>query len=212
MNNKNMDNSADSNAKNDGLTARHSGSNIQRDILGYLHDLTALLVVILLIFSLLFRVVIVDGPSMNDTLVHGDWLLLLGNLICSEPEAGDIIVASKDSFGNGEPIIKRVIATEGQRVDIDFDRGIVYVDGVALDEPYVLTPTNLREGISFPLVVDAGCVFVMGDNRNRSKDSRSTEIGLIDEREILGKAILLIFPGSDELHPKHDFTRVGIIS
>lgn len=178
-------------------------------ILSYLHDLTFLIAGVLLVFSLLLRVVVVSGPSMDTTLTHGDWLLLLGNVFYQEPKHGDIIVASKDSYDNGTPIIKRVIALEGQTVDIDFQAGIVYVDGVALDEPYTNTPTNLQEGIAFPLTVDEGCIFVMGDNRNVSKDSRSTEIGLIDRREILGKAILLVFPGDNN---GHDFGRIGVIS
>ena len=81
---------------------------------------------------------------------------------------GDIVVVSKKSFKDGEPIIKRIIATENQEVDIDFVAGIVYVDGVALDEPYTLTPTNNPEGTSFPLVVEEGCIFVMGDKVNAS--------------------------------------------
>lgn len=184
----------------------------QKGVLAYLHDLVCLLAGVLLIFSLLFRVVVVSGASMNDTLVHGDWILLLGNALYGEPKYGDIIVASKDSFKNGEPIIKRVIATEGQTVDIDFHAGIVYVDGIALDEPYTLTPTNLMEGVSFPLTVDEGCLFVMGDNRNESRDSRSDMIGLIDCREVLGKAIFLIFPGMDEDHPEREFGRIGVLA
>jgi signal peptidase I len=85
----------------------------------------------------------------------------------------------------------------GQKVDIDFVNGVVYVDDVALDEPYVNTPTNLFEGTEFPLVVKEGCVFVMGDNRNDSKDSRSSDIGFIDERYIVGKVAVRLFPFSD---------------
>jgi len=181
-------------------------------VLEYLHDLTYLLGGVLLAFLLLFRVVVVSGGSMNQTLLHNDYILLLSNVFYTEPEYGDIIVASKMSFDKGEPIIKRVIATAGQTVDIDFDAGIVYVDGVALDEPYTNTPTNLREGVSFPLIVEEGCIFVMGDNRNRSKDSRSLEIGLIDKREVLGKALFLVFPGKDEVTDKFDFSRIGVLS
>ena len=179
-------------------------------ILSYLHDLTFLIAGVLLVFSLLFRVVVVSGPSMDTTLTNGDWLLLIGNIFYQDPKFGDIVVASKDSYDNGTPIIKRVIALEGQTVDIDFEDGIVYVDGVALDEPYTNTPTNLREGIEFPLTVEEGCLFVMGDNRNVSKDSRSIEIGLIDRREILGKAICLIFPGENS-HTGRNFTRIGVL-
>ena len=178
--------------------------------LSYLHDLAFLIAGVLLVFSLLFRVVVVSGPSMNNTLINGDWLLLLSNIFYSEPQRGDIIVASKDSFDDGKPIIKRVIATQGQEVDIDFVTGLVYVDGTALDEPYTLTPTNLNEGIEFPLTVEDGCIFVMGDNRNVSKDSRSTEIGQIDCREVLGKAVLLFFPGENS-NDSREFDRIGVL-
>ena len=124
---------------------------------------------------------------------------------------GDIIVASKDSFGGGEPIIKRVIATEGQTVDIDFDAGIVYVDGVALKEDYTYTPTNVDEGIVFPITIAEGCIFVLGDNRNGSRDSRDPSIGMIDTRQILGKAVFLVFPGTGERgnSAPRDFRRIG---
>ena len=180
--------------------------------LPYLHDLTFLIAGVLLVFSLLFRVVVVSGPSMDTTLTDGDWLLILGNVLYQDPKHGDIIVASKDSYDDGTPIIKRVIAKEGQTVDIDFEAGLVYVDGVALNEPYTLTPTNLIEGTEFPLTVDEGCYFVMGDNRNVSKDSRSTEIGQIDHREILGRAIFLFFPGNDGGDVERDFGRIGVLS
>ena len=97
-------------------------------------------------------------------------------------------------------------------MDIDFVAGLVYVDGVALDEPYTLTPTTLYEGMQFPLVVDEGCVFVMGDNRNESKDSRSPDIGLLDEREILGRAVFLFLPGTDKNTQPRDFSRIGVLS
>ena len=184
----------------------------KKNVLLYLHDFVYWLTGILLVFLLLFRVVIVSGPSMNQTLMHGDYLLLINNVFYTQPEQGDIIVAAKSSFDAGEPIIKRVIATEGQWVDIDFNAGIVYVNGTALVEPYTNTPTNLYEGINFPLMVDEGCVFVMGDNRNESKDSRSIEIGQIDKREILGKAIFLFLPGRDPVSQKQNFDRIGALS
>ena len=165
----------------------------------------------MLIFLLLFRMVIVSGSSMYDTLRDGDWLILISNVFYQEPEYGDIIVASKDSYNDGEAIVKRVIATEGQIVDIDFNAGIVYVDGVALDEPYTYTPTNIHEGLTFPLLVRENCIFAMGDNRNESKDSRHPDIGLIDKREILGKAIVLLLPGSEEFTGR-DFNRIGALN
>ena len=191
-------------------------------VLMYLHDLAYLLAGLILVFLLLFRVVVVSGTSMNNTLLDGDYLLLLSNTFYHEPQNGDIIVASKESFDDGAPIVKRVIATEGQWVNIDFQRGVVYV-GNTLDtmeplvEPYTLTTTNIREGVSFPLQVTEGCLFVMGDNRNGSKDSRSPEIGLVDKREVLGKVIFLFLPGTNGTdangnpnQPK-DFGRIGVV-
>ena len=195
--------------RSENTVSEYEGKNA---FLYYLRDFVSWLVGILLVFLLLFRVIVVSGPSMNQTLVHGDYLLLLNNLLYTEPKQGDIVVAAKDSFKNGEPVIKRVIATEGQWVDIDFDAGIVYVNGNALDEPYVNTPTNLYEGVDFPLLVEEGCIFVMGDNRNESKDSRSPDIGQIDKREILGKAIFLFLPGVDPITEKIDFKRIGAVS
>ena len=188
--------------------------NWKQNVVMYLHDLVFLLAVIMLIFVLFLRMVIVDGSSMNMTLLHGDYLLLMGNTCSKNPEYGDIVVISKDSFDDGTPIVKRVIATEGQIVDIDFHAGVVYVDGTALDEPYVNTPTNIEGGMQFPLTVADGCVFVMGDNRNRSRDSRYPEIGLIDKREILGKALFLICPGDPDGPDgpeKADFSRIGAL-
>ncbi len=174
-------------------------------------DVVYVLAIVLVIYMLLFRTVTVVGSSMYDTLMDGDRLVLLSNTIYREPEQGDIIVVSKKSFEDGECIVKRVIATEGQSVDIDFNAGIVYVDGVALEEPYTQTATNLEEGVSFPLIVEEGHVFVMGDNRNFSKDSRSPDIGLVDRREIVGKAIFLLMPGTNNGREPADFCRIGII-
>ncbi len=187
-------------------------SNPAKNVLDYLHDFVSLLSAVLLVLLLLLRVVVVSGPSMKNTLIDGDYIILLSNVFYSEPSQGDIVVASKDSFKDGEPIIKRIIAVAGQEVDIDFDAGIVYVDGVALDEPYTLTGTNLKEGIQFPLTVEEGCVFVMGDNRNESKDSRNPEIGQIDCREIVGKAVFLLFPGNNKNTEERDFSRIGVLS
>ena len=188
--------------------------NWKQNVVLYLHDLVFLLAVIMVIFVLLFRIVIVDGSSMKMTLLHEDYLLLISNTFYKNPEYGDIVVISKDSFDDGAPIVKRIIATEGQTVDIDFTAGVVYVDGAALDEPYTNTPTNTNGGMHFPLTVAEGCVFVMGDNRNKSRDSRYPEIGLVDEREILGKAIFLILPGDPdgpEGPEKADMSRIGAI-
>ncbi len=174
-------------------------------------EIVVLLLVFMLVYVLCFRMVVVKGSSMKDTLLDGDRLLLISNLLYPNSKQGDVIVASKDSFRDGECIIKRVIAVEGQTVDIDFLTGTVYVDGEALEEAYIRTPTTDPQGMDFPLTVSEGCVFVMGDNRKDSMDSRHPNIGLIDEREILGKAVLIVFPGNDKGRQELDFSRLGVI-
>ena len=196
-------------------TRRNGGeqTSLKKGIMLYLHDLIHLLAFVMIVFVFLFRIVIVSGSSMYATLCDGDWLLVTGSAFFDNPQYGDIIVASKDSFNFGEPIIKRVIATQGQTVDIDFNAGIVYIDGIALEEDYIYTPTNVEEGIVFPITIAEGCIFAMGDNRNGSRDSRDPLIGMIDQREILGKALFLIFPGAGEhrYETTRDFTRIGVL-
>lgn len=198
-----------SNRKNQ--TSSDDCKNESNVLLDYLHDVVYILAIVLLVFTFLVRMVVVSGSSMFGTLVDGDYLLLVNHPLCGNLDYGDIVVASMDRFNDGEPIVKRVIATEGQTVDVDFTEGIVYVDGVALDEPYTNTKTTLDEGTSFPLVVDQGCVLLMGDNRNGSRDSRDPLIGQVDEREILGKAVLLMLPGTGEreFSVSRDFSRIG---
>ena len=185
--------------------------NWKQLIVLYLHDWLFLLIAIFLLFLLLFRVIVVSGDSMYATLWDGDYLLLLSNTFYHEPKHGDVVVISKESFDDGKPIIKRVIATEGQTVDIDFDQGIVYVDGQALQEDYTHNLTTREEGMHFPLVVEDDCIFVLGDNRGVSLDSRSPEIGQIDKMEVLGKAIFLMLPGTNHNEQLRDFDRVGVI-
>ena len=185
--------------------------NWKQLIVLYLHDWLFLLIAIFLLFLLLFRVIVVSGDSMYATLWDGDYLLLLSNTFYHEPKHGDVVVISKESFDDGKPIIKRVIATQGQTVDIDFDQGVVYVDGQALREDYTHNLTTREEGMHFPLVVEDDCIFVLGDNRGVSLDSRSPEIGQIDKREVLGKAIFLMLPGTNHNEQLRDFDRVGDI-
>ena len=177
----------------------------------YLHDLCWMLAVVMILFLVFFRIIVVSGPSMKMTLLDGDYLLLINNLFYREPEKGDVVVVSKQEYDNGKPIVKRVIATEGQIVDMDFVNGIVYVDGLPLEEDYINTPTNLDEGSVFPQIVEEDHVFVMGDNRNNSKDSRSLEIGQVDKREVLGKVALLMVPGTDHGAEARDVHRIGTV-
>ena len=168
-------------------------------VLDWLQTIVTALVACILIFVFLGRTVGVIGPSMEQTLIEGD-RLIISNLFYT-PKYGDIVVLRKDTFKD-EPIIKRVIATEGQTVDIDFETGVVYVDGAALDEPYANTPTTLREDFEDPVTVPEGSVFVMGDNRNRSTDSRTESIGCVDTRYIIGRAVFRIYP----------FNKIGSLS
>ena len=186
--------------------------NWKQNVVLYLHDLLHMMLFMIAVFLVAFRIIVVSGPSMYDTLLDGDYILLLSNVFYHNPQYGDIVVASKKSFDDGKPIIKRVIATEGQMVDIDFAQGVVYVVGVALQEDYTYTPTNVEEGMQFPLIVEDGCVFLMGDNRNGSLDSRSTQIGMVDKRELLGKALFLMLPGTDPGALSPDYSRIGGIA
>ena len=198
-------------AKNNTEKRREPASGWKETVLLYLHDTVNLLIVVLLLFLLVFRIIIVSGDSMRRTLVDGDYLLLLNNLFYQEPKQGDVVVVSKKSFDNGAPIVKRVIATEGQTVDIDFEAGVVYVDGEALQENYINTPTYNNYGTVFPLVVDENCIFALGDNRGVSRDSRDPIIGQIDNREILGKALFLFLPGTDKDRGAREPDRIGVI-
>ncbi len=187
-----------------------------KTVLLYLHDVVYLLAAFLIVLLVLFRVVVVSGPSMRNTLLDGDNLIILTSTISGRPEYGDIVIVSKQSFQNGEPIIKRVIATENQWVDIDFTKGEVYVGPdlehmELLQEDYIAGLTTRPEGVSFPVQVPEGCIFVLGDNRGNSLDSRSHSIGMIDEREVIGKAFFLVLPGTDGGTVSRDFGRFGVL-
>lgn len=146
---------------------------------------------LVLLFTFVFRVAVVDGSSMNPTLLDGDRVLLRS--IAYQPSRGDPVVI--DAYiSYGKPLCKRVIALGGDTVDIDFETGAVTVNGTELTEPYIKALTRQPEGVAFPIMVPEGCVFVMGDNRMNSKDSRSPDIGCIDERDLLGKIIFRITP------------------
>ena len=198
-------------AEKESVRRREKKEDWKKQLFRDARDVLYMLAMFMLVYILCFRTVVVVGNSMYDTLLNGDRLLLVSNILYRQPERGDVIVASKDSFRGGECIIKRVIATGGQEVDIDFEEGIVYVDGEAIPEPYLYSLTHTPKGMKFPLLVPEGCLFVMGDNRMNSTDSRSPSIGFIDEREVLGKAIFIMIPGVDAETEVRDFSRIGVI-
>lgn len=167
---------------------------------------------VVLLFTFLVRVVGVDGESMRETLQERDRLLVLNGYLCGDYRQGDIVIFRRADFEDGEAIVKRVIATAGQTVDIDFEAGVVYVDGQPLKEPYTREPTWLSEGLEFPVTVPEGCVFLMGDNRNDSKDSRYADLGPVDTRCIIGRAVLLFLPGKTAGTERRDWSRIGFLN
>ena len=182
-----------------------------RDLYEWMQALVCSVLVVVLLFTFVVRLIGVDGHSMVPTLQDGDRLLVLNSILYADYQYGDIVVLRKESF-LAEPIVKRVIATGGQTVDIDFETGSVYVDGELLKEDYINELTFLEEGTEFPLTVPEGSIFVMGDNRNNSNDSRDYRLGTVDTRYVIGKAVFLAFPGTDESTGERDFGRIGVIA
>ena len=180
-----------------------------RDLYEWMQALVCSVLVVVLLFTFVVRLIGVDGHSMVPTLQDGDRLLVLNSILYDDYQYGDIVVLRKESF-LAEPIVKRVIATGGQTVDIDFETGSVYVDGELLKEDYINELTFLEEGTEFPLTVPEGSIFVMGDNRNNSNDSRDYRLGTVDTRYVIGKAVFLAFPGTDESTGEREFGRIGV--
>ena len=177
------------------------------EIYDWLQCIVVAIVAGILIFMFGIRVVNVKGHSMEPTLLDTD-MILTSNLFYT-PKNGDVVVLQTDSYGP-EPLVKRIIATGGQTVDIDFDAGIVYVDGVALDEPYTAEPTTTREDFEGPVEVPEGFLFLMGDNRNRSTDSRTDSIGFVDQRCVIGKVLIVLYPAASD-YSERDYDRIGSI-
>ncbi len=170
--------------------------SLRREIFEWVRTLAIAALAAVALFVFVFRFVMVEGVSMEPTLQNGDQLIMLS--LFYTPENGDIVILS-DKTGLDKPLVKRVIATGGQTVELD--GGTVFVDGEPLTEPYVPEAWVDEGNLTYPLTVPEGSVFVMGDNRNHSTDSRSSSIGLVDEDEVLGKIIFRIFP----------LSRIGLI-
>jgi signal peptidase I len=166
-------------------------STLLEELYDWSEALVFSLIFVSVMFMFVFKIVSVVGESMLDTL-HPDERIIITDLFY-EPKAGDIVVINKPNFSK-ELLVKRIIATEGQMVDINYDTGDVLIDGKAIDEPYIREKIETRDNVPMPFTVPEGEVFVMGDNRNHSTDSRSSLIGSIDKRYVMGRAIFRIFP------------------
>lgn len=164
----------------------------RKNIYDWIQCLASALIVCVVLFIFFIRVIDVKGTSMCPTLNNQDKMLVSD--VFYRPKAGDIVVFKKDQYDPDKALVKRVIATEGQEINIDFDKGIVYVDGEPLEEDYINELTTTKLDFIGPQTVPEGCVFVMGDNRNMSTDSRKSEIGMVDNRLIIGKVYCVIFP------------------
>ena len=166
-----------------------------KDMYDWVQCLIVALIICVVFFAFFVRIIDVVGTSMNPTLNNSDKMLVSG--LFYKPKVGDVVVFKKDEYNPNKALVKRVIAVAGQEINIDFDRGIVYIDGQPIQEDYIAELTKTKEDFIGPKTVPEGCVFVMGDNRNMSTDSRKTEIGMVDTRLILGKAYMVIYPLSE---------------
>ncbi len=166
--------------------------NLKKELWEWAKAILFAAVIVFIVFRFIIQVVTVNGVSMEPTLEGGD-RLIISNLFYT-PAAGDIVVLS-DETGLDEALIKRIIALPGQTVDIN-ENGEVLVDGKVLSEPYIAEriDENHRGDMTYPLTVPEDSVFVMGDNRNHSTDSRDSQVGLVDEGEILGRVIFRLLP------------------
>ena len=167
-------------------------SSSTNELYDWVECLVVALIICVVLFAFFIRVIDVVGTSMNPTLFNKDKMLVSGLLY--EPKAGDVVVFKKDEYSPEKALVKRVIAVEGQEINIDFEKGIVYIDGEPIKEDFIMEPTYNKLDFIGPKTVPEGCVFVMGDNRNASIDSRKSEIGMLDTRLILGKAYYVIYP------------------
>ena len=174
---------------------KKSEGRFSSELFGWGASLMAVLVFFVVVFTFFVRLIGVDGMSMYPTLEDHS-IMLVSNLNYT-PERGDVVVLRKEGFYNTQPIVKRIIATGGDTVDIDPVTGDVSVNGEVLDEPYINETIDVLEhmgDLTYPQTVPEGCVFVMGDNRNASTDSRDARLGCVDTRYIMGRVYFTLFP------------------
>ena len=164
----------------------------RREAYDWIQSLISALLICVLVFVFVIRIMVVHGSSMVPTLHNGERLLV--SSLFYEPERGDVVVFKKDSYDDNKALVKRVIAVAGDVVNIDFDNGIVYVNGSAVEEEYLTVSTNTKLDFIGPQTVPENCLFVLGDNRNASTDSRDKRIGMVDKRLVIGKVLLVVYP------------------
>jgi len=189
---------------------RKEPETLEGTLYSWAQALISAVVGVVLLFTFGFRLIGVSGPSMQDTLYTGDRLLVLNAAYC-DFKAGDVVVINDYNAELDETLVKRIVAVGGQTVDIDFASGTVYVDGSALEESYIKERTLTSEGVEFPLTLAEDEVFVMGDNRNHSTDSRSDRLGPVKEGYLQGRAVLLLAPGKTPDTNWYDWSRIGLI-
>lgn len=173
---------------------RQAQSNtLGQSLYGWLQAVAPVIVGIVLVFTFVGRLTPVDGSSMEPTLWNRDMMLVRG--LGYTPKRGDVVVLTKYFDQVQGPIVKRVIAVGGQTVQIDYNTGAVYVDGEKLNEDYILEPMEQKSWQTLSsLIVPEGEIFVMGDNRNVSNDSRNPDLGTVDTRYVLGKGSFVLAP------------------
>ena len=201
------------NSANEGSAAADIEEKVKKgrmELFDWVSCFVVAILVVVLIFVFVGRTIDVDGRSMLQTLHHSD-RVIMSNLLYT-PRNGDIIVFSSpvEQF-DGISLVKRIIATAGQTIDMDFYTGNVFIDGNLLYEPYINVPTTDRYDFVGPMQIPYGYVFVMGDNRGNSTDSRDSILGLVDTRHILGRVHFILFPGIDDFGHR-DFSRIGLIN
>ncbi|MBR5614475.1 MAG: signal peptidase I [Clostridia bacterium] len=188
--------------------------NWKRELLDWVQSIAIALVIAFLLKNYVLTLAKVDGPSMEPTLKTADRMYV--NKVMYTPQKGDVVIFEPAS-DPGRPYIKRVIATAGDKLYIDFATGDVYVNDEIIDEPYIKEPTRLMGSYinlllitnnyskEKPIVIEDGYFFAMGDNRNSSKDSR--EIGPIPMDELLGHAVFRFWPLSELGSVDYDYTK-----